>query len=82
MPDELIKNNEHILVSNTIASKLNEYFSLIAQIINRNSTGTNQLDLTKLNEYANNKGPDNTHFNIICITVEQVFSVINSLDTS
>ena len=34
MPDELIINNEHILDSNTIASKLNEYFSSIAPILN------------------------------------------------
>ena len=53
MPDELIINNEHILDSNTIASKLNECFSSIAQILNRNNTGTNQVDLTKLIEYVN-----------------------------
>ena len=82
MPDELIMNNEHILDSNTIASKLNEYFASIAQILNKYSTGTNQLDLTKLIEYVNNKIPDNTYFNIPCSTTEQVFSVINSLDTS
>ena len=33
-------------------------------------------------EYGNNKIPDNAYFNIPCITTEQVFSVINSLDTS
>ena len=53
MPDELIINNEHILDSNTITSKLNECFSSIAQILNRNNTGTNQVDLTKLIEYVN-----------------------------
>ena len=79
MPNRVIIYNEHILDSNTITSQLNEYFSSIAQILNRNSTGTNQLDLTKLIEYVNNKVPDNTYFNIPCITTEQVFSVINSL---
>ena len=81
MPDELIINNEHILDYNTTASKSNEYFSSIVQILNRNSTGTNQLDLTKLIEYVNSKVSDNTYFNIPCITTEQVFSVINALDT-
>ena len=38
MPDELIINNEHILDSNTIAFKLNEYCSSIANFLNRNST--------------------------------------------
>ena len=33
-------------------------------------------------EYVNNKVPDNTYFNIPCITTEQVFSAINPLDTS
>ena len=80
MPDSVIIYNEHILDSNTITDKLNEYFSSIAQILNRDSTGTNQLDLTKLIEYVNNKVPDNTYFNIPCITTEKVFSVINSLD--
>ena len=80
MPDSVIIYNEHILDSNTITAKLNEYFSSIAQILNRDSTGTNQLDLTKLIEYVNNKVPDNTYFNIPCITTEKVFSVINSLD--
>ena len=80
MPDELIINNKHILDSNTIASKLNEYFSSIVQILNRNNTGTNQLDLTKLIEYLNNKVLYNTYFNIPSITTEQLFSVINSLD--
>ena len=37
MPDDLIINNEHILDSNTIPSKLNEYFLSITQILNRNS---------------------------------------------
>ena len=75
MPDELIINNKHILDSNTIASKLNEYFSSIVQILNRNNTGTNQLDLTKLIEYLNNKVLYNTYFDIPCITTEQLFSV-------
>lgn len=82
MPDELMINNEHISDSNTIASKLNEYFSSIAQILNNTSTGTTELDLTKLTDFVNNKVPDTTYFNIPCITTEQVFSVINSLDAS
>ena len=80
--DELIINNEHILYTNTIAFKLNVCFSSIAQILNRNSTGTNQLDHTKLINYVNNKSPDNTYSNIPYITTEQVFSVINAIDTS
>ena len=63
-------------------SKLIVHFSSIAQILNRNNTGTNQLDLIKLIEFVNNKVPDNTYFNIPYIATEQVFSVINSLDTS
>ena len=82
MPEELIINNEHILDSKTIASKLTEYFSSIAQILNRKNTGTNQSNLTKLIEYVNNKVSDSSCFNIPCITTEEVFSVKNSLDTS
>ena len=82
MSNELIINNEHILDSNTITSKLNENCSSIAQILNRNSTGTNQLDPNKPIDYFNNEVPDNTYFNIPFITTQKVFSVIYSLDTS
>ena len=57
-------------------------FSSIAKILNRDGSGTNQLDLTKLIDYVNNKVSDNTYCNISCITTEHVFSFINSLDTS
>ena len=82
LPDELLINNEHISDSNKVASKLNEYLSSIAQILNKNCTDKTELALTKLTDFVNNKVPDTTYFNIPYITTEQVLSVIKALNAS
>ena len=46
LPDEQQINNECISDSDTIASRLNEYFSSIAKILNKNNTATTEVDLT------------------------------------
>ena len=89
LPDELkcyllYRETGNVLVSdsNEIASKLNEYFSSIARILDNASTSSTEPDLTKLEDFVNNKVPDATYFNIPYITTEQVLSVINDLDAS
>ena len=64
IPDELLINNEHFSDSHTIAMKLNEYFSSIAQILNSTDTETTDLDLTKLSDFVNNKVPERTSMSI------------------
>ena len=82
IPDELLINNEHFSDSHTIATKLNEYFSSIAQILNSTNTETTDLDLTKLTDFVNNKVPERIYFDIPSITTKQVLSFIGSLDPS
>ena len=62
IPDELLINNEYFSDSHTIATKLNEYFSSIAQILNSTNTETTDLDLTKLTDFVNNKVPERSLF--------------------
>ena len=82
LPDEIFIDNVLVSDSNEIASKLNEYFSSIARILDNASTSSTEPDLTKLEDFVNNKVPDATYFNIPYITTEQVLSVINDLDAS
>lgn len=55
LPDELIVDNERFSTSESIASKLNEYFSSISELLNGNNTDTSSLDLTKLQNFVNDK---------------------------
>lgn len=82
LPDELVVNDEHFSDSHSVATKLNEYFSSVAQILNSTNTDTSDLDHTKLTDFVNNKVPENTYFNIPYITIEQVSTFISSLDPS
>ena len=82
LPDELIIDGEHFTDSETIAIKFNEYFTSIAQILDDTKTDTNDLNVTKLQTYVNEKVPDDILFSIPSITTEQVLSYINILDPS
>ena len=48
LPDEIFIDNVLVSDSNEIASKLNEYFSSIARILDNASTSSTEPDLTKL----------------------------------
>ena len=78
IPDERLINNEHFSDSHTIATKLNAYFSSIAQILNSTNTETTDLDHTNLTDfvYTCNKVPERIYFDIPSITTEQVLSFI------
>ena len=43
----------------TIATKFNEYFTSIAQILENTNSDTDDLDVTKLQEFVNDKVPEN-----------------------
>lgn len=82
LPDELVIEGEHFTDSQTIASKFNEYFTSVAQILDNTNSETEDLDITKLQEFVNGKVPDNTQFSIPFITTEQVLSYTSILDSS
>ena len=82
MPDELITEGEHFTDSETIATKFYEYFTSIAQILENINSDTNDLDVTKLQEFVNDKVPENIHFSMPFITIDQVASYIHLLDPS
>ena len=82
LPDELIINNETFTGSENIATKLNEYFTSIADILNGNQTESAYPDFDRLQHFTNSKLPENTFFHIPLITSDQVLSYINKLDSS
>ena len=82
LPDEFILEGVHFTDSETIATKCNEYFTSIAQIFENTNSDTNDLDVTKLQEFVNDKIPENIHFSILFITTDQVASYIHLLDPS
>ena len=82
LPDELIIKGVHFTDSETIATKFNEYFTSVAQILENTNSDTNDLDVTKLQEFVNNKVPENIHFSIPFITIDQVASYSHLLDPS
>lgn len=82
LPDELIIDGEHYTDSQTIATKFNEYFTSIAQILDDTDTDSSDLNVTKLQEFVNDNVPNDIHFSIPFITTDQVLSYIRILDPS
>ncbi|MCG7875530.1 MAG: reverse transcriptase family protein [Candidatus Thiodiazotropha endolucinida] len=82
LPDELTIDGEHFTDSETIATKFNEFFTSITQILENTNSSANELDVTKLEDFIKDKVPDNITFNIPLITIDQVSSYIRLLDTT
>ena len=82
LPDELIVDDKNITKSENIALELNEYFTSISEILNRNSYKTPDIDIAKLQHFTNSKLPGDTFFHIPLITRGQVISFINRLDST
>ena len=82
LPDELIINNETITGSENVASKLNNYFTSIADILYKNSNEASNFDLGRLQHFTNSKLARNTFFHIPLIASDQVLSYINKLDST
>ena len=80
LPSELKLNDEIISDSESVASKLNIYFSSIAQIINEHNDEVGTMEPDKLRNFVESKIPENVSFKIPLITSEQVLSFINKLD--
>lgn len=84
LPGELIFD-EQFTDSQTIASKFNEFFTSIAQILDDTDTDSNDLNVNKLREFANDKVPDDTHFSIPFITTEQdyvIYTYFRSIESN
>ena len=82
LPSELKINDETITDSEAIATKLNVYFSSIAQILNEHNDEIEPLESDKLRNYVNSRIPENVSFKIPLITSDQVLSCINKLDAT
>ena len=84
MPEEIIINNErHTCTSSEdVATKLNDYFSSIADIFGSDNCDNIGPDLSKLKTYVNEQIPHDTFFNIPYITPEQVSASLLALDSS
>ena len=80
LPSELKLNDEIISDSESVAFKLNVYFSPIAQIINEHNDEVETTEPDKLRKFVESKIPENVSFKIPLITSEQVLSFINKLD--
>ena len=80
LPSELRINNESFTDTETIATKLNTYFSSISQIMHDHHDDIDTIEPDKLKNYVNSKVPENVSFQIPYITSEQVLSFINKLD--
>ena len=82
LPNELNFANETVRNSKEIAKRLNEYFASVAKVLNSTNTESCQPDLSKLQDFVNNRVPDNVSFKLPYITTEQVASYISALDPS
>ena len=80
LPDELIINGQKITNSENVAAKLNDFFSSITDILNKNSDESPNFE--KLHRQTDSKTPEGTLFHIPPITCDQVASFISRLDAS
>ena len=73
-----------LIMSEDIAQKLNIYFSSIADIFCEDNSDATNLDTEGINNFVYDKVPIHTLFTIpyTCITVEQVISHIDKLESS
>ena len=81
LPSELNIMGEIINDSEKIATKLNNYFSSVAEQF-QNNTEITYLNKDKIKQFVDPKVPGDVNFQISFITVEQVCSFINKLDSS
>ena len=82
LPTELVINNERIIDSTKVASKLNEFFASVAEQFEMDNSEISLTDSNKIKTFVNSKVPHDTRFYIPNITTEQVTNYINKLDSS
>ena len=79
---ELVINNERIIDSTKVASKLNEFFASVAEQFEMDNSDISLTDSNKITTFVNSKVPRDTRFYIPNITTEQFTNYINKLDSS
>ena len=83
IPHEIEIEGERFNDSQTVAAKLNEYFTSVSTILNNeNSSNDYDVNISNLNQFINDKIPSDVYFNIPFVTSEQVHSYIKALDPS
>ena len=82
LSDEIVIDNESITTSEDIAQKLNIYPSSTADIFSEDNSDASNLDTQRINNFVNDRVPIHTFYTIPYITVEQVISHINKLESS
>ena len=83
IPHEIEIEGERFNDSQTVAAKLNEYFTSVSTILNNeNSSNDYDVNISNLNQFINDKIPSDVYFNIPFVTSEQVHSYIRALDPS
>ena len=75
LPEELVINNERINDASEIASKLNAYFTSIADGLLENRSNRSTLNTEKIDQFVDSKLPGHIKFNIPFINTEQVKSL-------
>ena len=80
LPDELIINDQKFSNSEDIAFKLNNYFAKISELFEDNDEIPTRPDFTKLNEFINDRIPNDIRFEIPFISIAQVSEFINGLN--
>ena len=80
LPDELIINDQKFSNSEDIAFKLNNYFAKISELFQDNDEIPTRPDFTKLNEFINDRIPNDIRFEIPFISIAQVSEFISGLN--
>ena len=76
----MIINDQKFSNSEDIAFKLNNYFAKISELFQDNDEIPTRPDFTKLNEFINDRIPNDIRFEIPFISIAQVSEFINGLN--
>ena len=81
IPDEIEIEGDSFKNSQTVAAKLNEYFTSVSTILNNeNSSNDYDVNITNSNQFKNDKIQSDVYFNILFVNSEQVQSYIQVMD--
>ena len=72
LPEEITVNNEKFSSSEQVATKLNEFFTSISELLINSNTEDSTPDLNDLINFIQSKVPHDVHFKIPRITTSQV----------
>ena len=82
LTDQLIKDDQTFSKSEDIAFKLNNYFAKISELFQDNDEIPIRPDFTKLNEFVDDRIPNDIRFEIPFISITQVSEYISGLNSA